>query len=67
MARLRVREVAQSQKMSMAKLSRKADLSIVTIRRIWRNPEYDVSLSTLQKIADALGVSVHELIDNDSP
>lgn len=65
MARLRVREIAEAKGVGIAKLSRQADLSIVTIRRIWRNPHHDIALSTLEKIAAALGVSVTALIDDE--
>lgn len=63
MARLRVREVAQAKGVGMNKLARRADLSIITVRRLWRDDEsYDPSLSTLQKTAAALSVSVQELL-----
>ncbi len=65
MARLRVREIAEAKGVGIAKLSRLADLSIVTVRRIWRNPHHDIALSTLEKIAAALGVKVNDLIDDE--
>lgn len=63
MARLRVKEVAQEKGIGMNKLARLADLNIITVRRLWRDdPDYDPSLSTLQKIAVVLAVSVQELL-----
>lgn len=65
MARLRVREVAQTKGFSMGLLSRKANLTIGVIRQLWRNDQYDVSFSTLQRIAAALDCRVSELIEDD--
>lgn len=45
-------------------LSRAADVPIDTIRRIWRNPHYEVRLSTLNKIAAALGVLATDLFED---
>lgn len=67
MARLRVREVAQAKGFSMGLLSRKANLTIGVIRQLWRNDQYDVSFSTLQRIAAALDCKVGELIEDDDP
>ncbi len=65
MARLRVREVAQAKGFSQGLLSRKANVTQGVIRKIWRNPHHDASFSTLQKIAEALGVSVRDLIEDE--
>lgn len=63
MARLRVKEVAQAKGIGMNKLARLADLNIITMRRLWRDDEkYDPSLSTLQKVAVVLSVSVQDLL-----
>jgi putative transcriptional regulator len=62
LARLKVREVAEAQGLDMAKLSRRADVAYRTIVRLWHNPEHDASMSTLEKIAKALGVRVVDLI-----
>ncbi|MFL5656679.1 MAG: helix-turn-helix domain-containing protein [Ktedonobacteraceae bacterium] len=63
MLRLKVREIAESKNINQAQLSRTADVPINTIRRIWRNPYYEVRLSTLNKIAVALGVPATELFE----
>lgn len=35
------------------------------VRKLWRNPHHDAAFSTLEKIADALGVSVKDLIEDE--
>jgi transcriptional regulator with XRE-family HTH domain len=65
LARLKVREVAQNQGLDMAKLSRRSDVAYRTIVRVWHNPKHDVSLSTLEKIAKALGVRIVDLLAED--
>jgi transcriptional regulator with XRE-family HTH domain len=66
MARLRVKELAQAKGMSMLKLSRMADVSVDTARKLWRYPaDYDPSLFTLEKVAKALGVALQDLIGGD--
>ena len=61
--RLRVKEVAEARKLSMGKLSRKADLCQKTIKLIYDNPSRDITLDTLDKIARALGVPPFELVE----
>jgi transcriptional regulator with XRE-family HTH domain len=63
MHRLRVREIAESKGINMSKLSRMADVNFNTIRAIWHNPQRDVSLAVLIKIAQALHVDVSELYE----
>jgi DNA-binding Xre family transcriptional regulator len=65
MARNRVREVAEELGWSKGILARRSNLTQNVIRRLWRNPHHDASFSTLEKIADALGVSIHCIIDDD--
>lgn len=61
--RLKVKEVAADQKMSMGKLSRSSDVSYRTIKLIYDDPFRDASLDTLDKIAVALGVDISDLIE----
>ena len=63
MIRLKVREIAESRKINMSKLSRMADVNYNTIRGIWDNPNRDVAVTTLEKIAKALGVKVSDLYE----
>jgi len=64
MVRHRVREVAEARGLDIAKLSRRADISYRTAFRLFHEPELDVSLSTLEKVAKALDVRVKDLIAN---
>lgn len=48
----------------MSTLSRAADVPFITIKRVWRNPYYEIKLATLGKIARALHVSTAELIED---
>ncbi len=66
MLRLKVRENAGAKAVSMSKLSRLSDVSYDTIQQIYHNPYKDVNLSTLEKIADALGINVCDLFDKVS-
>lgn len=61
---LKVREIAESQGYNMSTLSRKADVPFLTIKRVWKNPHYELKLGTLQLIARALGVKTSELIED---
>jgi DNA-binding Xre family transcriptional regulator len=69
--RLRVREVAESQGISMAVLARRADLGMSTAKRVWHNsqtgsigaePLTSIDLLVLEKIADVLDVNPWDLI-----
>ncbi len=64
MRRLRVREVAESKGVTMTKLSRQAELNYKTVYAVWHNPQHDVSLSTLDRIAKVLGVPVTDLLED---
>jgi transcriptional regulator with XRE-family HTH domain len=64
MLRLKVKEIAEEKGFNQSTLSRASDVPIDTIRRIWRNPYYEVRLSTLNKIAAVLGVPATELIED---
>ncbi len=62
--RLRVKEVANSKGISLTKLSQRSEVAYNTVRRIWREPYTDVTLSTLQRLADVLKVDVNELVES---
>ncbi len=63
MVRLRVREVAEEKGVGISKLQRQADLAYRTVHRLWHEPDYDVGVRTLEKVARVLGVSVCDLLD----
>jgi DNA-binding Xre family transcriptional regulator len=64
--RLKIKEVAEAKGISQGKLSRKADIDVKTIRRIYRNPVEIITTETLDKLATALEVNVCELIEQIS-
>jgi DNA-binding Xre family transcriptional regulator len=61
--RLKIKEIAEAKGISQGKLSRKADIDVKTIRRIYRNPVEIITTETLDKLATALEVNVCELIE----
>ena len=63
MIRLKIKEIAEAKGISQGKLSRKADIDVKTIRRIYRNPVEIITTETLDKLATALEVNVCELIE----
>ena len=64
MYRLRIKEVAISKGYNQSSLSRATDISFTTIKKIWRNPFYEINIVTLHKIARTLGVPTSELIED---
>jgi transcriptional regulator with XRE-family HTH domain len=64
MLRLRVKEVAKEKGLSMNKLSQRSEVSYHIISGIFRDPYRVITTETLQRIADALGVPVTELIED---
>lgn len=62
--KLKVKEIALQKGFNQSTLSRAADVPIDTIQRIWRNPYYEVRLSTLNKIAAVLEVKATELFED---
>jgi len=63
MFRLKIKEEAEKRNLSMAKLSRMADVSYNTMQALFRHPDHDVSLYILYRIARALELSICELIE----
>lgn len=65
--RLRVKEVAAQQGMSMTKLHKQSDVAYTTIRTVFRNPYEDgITLHTLARLAEALDVPTAALIEDES-
>jgi len=64
MYRLRIKEVAISKGYNQSSLSRAANISFTTIKKIWRNPHYEINIVTLHKIARALNVPTSELLED---
>jgi DNA-binding Xre family transcriptional regulator len=56
--------VAKAKGISKGKLARKADIDIKTLQKIYRQPTSIITTETLAKLAEALGVSSSELIED---
>lgn len=63
MIRLRVKEIAEAKGFNQSSLSRKADVHFTTVKRIYQNPYKEVTTTTLEKIANALGVPIADLLE----
>jgi DNA-binding Xre family transcriptional regulator len=61
--RLKVREVIMQKNITQSKLSRIADVPLNTIQVLYHNPYHDPKLSTLYRLAKALGVTVNDLYE----
>lgn len=66
MLRLRVKEVAKERGMSMNKLSQRSEVSYNVVKAIYRNPYKEVTLHTINRLADTLGVPATDLLENVS-
>jgi DNA-binding Xre family transcriptional regulator len=63
MLRLRVKEVAIEKGFNMSSLSRASDISFKTVKKLFREPFSDVNISTLDKLALAMQVEIHDLLE----
>jgi DNA-binding Xre family transcriptional regulator len=66
MIRLKVKEVAAAQGMSMRKLTKNAGIAYNTLRTLYRDPYRTVNTVTLDKLARALNVDASELIESEN-
>jgi len=57
-----IRRIRQAKGMSQDRLSKKADLAFHTIAKIESGATPDPRVETVKKIADALGVSIYDLM-----
>jgi DNA-binding Xre family transcriptional regulator len=62
--RLKVKEIAEQKGFNISTLSRKSDVGLSTVRRLWHNPRRHVDLFVLERIAKALEVPVNDLIED---
>jgi DNA-binding Xre family transcriptional regulator len=62
--RLRVKEVAEKQGLSMTKLHQRSEVAYGTIRKIFRDPFTVVNLDTLTRLAETLKVEINELVES---
>jgi DNA-binding Xre family transcriptional regulator len=65
MIKLKVQEVAKKKQISMSRLSREANMAYKTVQVIWRDPYHEVTTTTLNKLAKAMGVHPCELFEYD--
>ena len=74
MAKLKVRQVAESQGMNMSQLQKQARVGMQSVRRYWYNsrdgsadgrPLKEVDLAVLTAIAQALGVGINTLFEDE--
>jgi transcriptional regulator with XRE-family HTH domain len=59
---LRIAEVAQAKGYTKLRLAKEARLSYATIRALWNNPQSDPRISTLDQVAQVLGVTLDDLV-----
>lgn len=62
--RLRIRELAEAQKLTQGLLSRKANVDPTTLRRIYHDPYTIITTETLAKLATALSLPSSELLED---
>ncbi len=62
--RFKVREIAEQQGFNISTLSRKADVGLSTVRRLWHDPYRHVDFDVLERLAKALEVPVTALIED---
>jgi DNA-binding Xre family transcriptional regulator len=67
MIRLRVKELAQAKGLSQARLSRRSDIDLRVIQRLYANPGTNITMITLEKLARALEVEIGELAVLEPP
>lgn len=65
--RLRVREIAAEKGMSRTRLHHDSEVAYTTIRTVFRDPYDDgITLHTLARLAEALGVPTANLIEDEN-
>jgi len=63
MLRLRVKEIAEEKGFNQSSLARESGVGFTTVKRLFRDSYRETSLVVLEKISRALGVSIHDLIE----
>ncbi len=64
--RLKVREIAEKEGWTQAKLQRAADVNNTTMSGIWHDLYRRVTYEVLTKIARALNVEINELVEEEA-
>lgn len=67
--RLRVKELAKEQGLSMTKLHQRSEVAYGTVRKIFHDPYTVVTSDTLTRLAATLKVPIQELVESvpDAP
>jgi DNA-binding Xre family transcriptional regulator len=63
--RMRVKEIIKEQGRSVASVARKADMDNKTVHRLIKDPYAEATTVTIARLAEALDVSVKDLIEDD--
>lgn len=63
--RLKIKELAQAQKLNQQQLAEKSGVNVQLLNRYWNNNMQRVSLEHLHMIASALGVKVADLFEEE--
>jgi len=64
MVRLRVKELAEQRGFNMSSLSRAANISFNTVKRMYRDPYRSTNTETLERVAKVLGVPTGDLLED---
>jgi len=64
--RVKVKEVAKARGISMTKLHITSEVAYSTIRRLFRDPYVEVTTTTINRLANALGVPPTSLLEDAS-
>ena len=67
MIRVRVKELLEERGWSVARLARRADMDYKTVDRLVKDPTAEVTTVTLGRLADALDISIHDLVEDMPP
>ena len=62
--RFKVREIAEQKGFNISTLSRKSDVGLSTVRRLWHDPYRHVDFYVLERLSKALEVPVTALIED---
>jgi len=65
LVRLKVKEVASAKGISQRQLFLRSGVDIKTLQKIYKDPYTNITVETLGKIAEVLGVDVSELIESE--
>jgi transcriptional regulator with XRE-family HTH domain len=65
MIRVKVKEIAQQKGMSQRQLVIRSGLDIRVVQRVMRDPHVNITLATLDRFAQTLGVDASELIESE--